>query len=197
MADLDGEYENPQSVFSRLSDQRILFLTGDIESGMATRLVAHLLWLDSVGEEEITIYINSWGGNVNDALLILYDAMQQVSSPIKTVCLGEAYSAAAVILAAGTPGRRFAYPHAKVMIHSIQVYDIGGSQKEVEKESLRIKKNNNSLMEIISHHSGQPITKVKKDCLQDKYMTAHEALEYGLIDHVLLPHKKKQLKTKK
>lgn len=158
---------------------------------MATNMVAHLLWLDSQDPKaEITIFINSVGGTVSNGLLTIYDTMQYISAPVRTICIGEAYSGAAVLLAAGDKGSRFAYPNARIMIHAVQAYDIGGSQYEVERESNRIKFMNQSLMEMIARHTGQSLSKVKKDCIEDKFFTAKEALEYGLIDGIVKPTKR-------
>ncbi len=176
-------------VYSRLIYDRILFLREEIDVEVATNLVATLLWLDNISNEEITLYINSPGGTICDGLLSIYDTMQLINSPIKTVCIGEAYSAASIILAAGTPGRRFAYSHGKVMIHSIQVTDFSGPQDELEKESKRVKKINEVLMELTARHTSQPLEKVKRDCVEDKFMTAAEALKYGVIDEIIQPIK--------
>jgi ATP-dependent Clp protease protease subunit len=178
-------------VYSRLVKERILFLAEEIEAELATTLTATLFWLDSQSStQEITLYINSPGGTVSDGLLTIYDTLQVIKAPVRTICIGEAYSGAAVILAAGTKGRRLAYPNAKIMIHPIQVGELSGSQPEIEKEAKRIKKLNSSLIELIARHSGQSLKKVRKDCQTDKFMSADEALEYGLIDEIVKPSKK-------
>lgn len=179
-----------ETIYAKLAEERILFLSEEIDASVATTLSAHLLWLDSQNKNEITLYINSCGGTVNDGLLTIYDTMQHITAPIKTICIGEAFSAAAIILSSGAVGSRCALPHAKIMIHAIQVSDLGGSQDELEKEAKRLKKVNTSLMEIIARHTGQSLTKIKRDCKHDKYMTAAEALEYGLIDVIITPKKK-------
>lgn len=199
LVDSESEvYEIPVSlpcpncdIFGQLARDRNLFIYHDIDGHIATTLVAHLLWLDlQDSETEITIYINSIGGTVSNGLLTIYDTMQNINAPIRTICIGEAYSGAAVLLSAGTKSRRFSYPNAKIMIHAIQAYDIGGSQSEVEKESKRIKFMNQSLMELMARHTGQSLTKIKRDCVEDKYFTAKEALDYGLIDNIIKPVKK-------
>ncbi len=179
----DGEITS--DVYSRLAKDRILFLSEEINADLATTLTATLFWLDSQNTDEITLYINSPGGTVSDGLFTIYDTLQVINSPVKTICIGEAYSAAAVILAAGTPGSRLSYPNAKVMIHPIQVGEFSGSQPELEKEAKRIKAANDLIIELIARHSGQTIKKIKKDCQTEKFMSAQEALEYGLIDGIV------------
>lgn len=177
-------------VISRLVRNRILFLTDEVEIGVATELVAALLYLDLENpEKEITIYINSQGGDAQNGLLTIYDTMQFIKAPIRTICIGEAYSTAAVLLAAGSKGLRFAAPNAKIMIHSLQLGSLSGTQQEIEDETKQCKKLNDTLMRIISLHSGQTVKKVKRDCLKDKYFTSEEAIKYGLIDGIIAPSK--------
>lgn len=178
-------------IFGQLARDRTLFLCEDIDVVMSTALVAQLLWLEKHDPEaEITIYINSSGGTISNGLMTIYDTLQYIKTPIKTICIGEAHSGAAIILASGTKGKRLSYQNAEIMIHAVQVSNISGSQTEVEKESKRLKILNQSLMELISKHTGQSLTKIKKDCQEDKYFTAKEALDYGLIDAIIKPHKK-------
>lgn len=177
-------------VFSRLVSERIVFLSEDIDADVATETAAMLLWLNKQdSKKEITFYINSVGGSVGDGLLTIYDTMQLIEAPIKTICIGEAYSSGAVLLAAGSPGLRFAYPSARLMIHSIQVSEMSGTQQEIQEETKRIKKLNYTLMEIIARHTGQPLRKIKKDCVKDKYLTPSEAMKYGIIDKIVNPSK--------
>ncbi len=184
----DGEVV--YDIYSRLIKERILFLSEEIDANIATMLTATLFWLDSQDStQEIEIYINSPGGTVSDGLLTIYDTFQVIKSPIKTICIGEAYSGAAVILAAGTHGKRLAYPNAKIMIHPIQVSEISGSQPEIEKEAKRIRKLNTSVIELIARHTGKSLKRVKKDCQTEKFMNADEALEYGIIDDIVKPNK--------
>lgn len=181
--------EDNSNVYNKLANQRVLFLAGDITAEIANKLVAYLLLFDNQSSEEITFYINSSGGDIIDGLLPIYDTFQYIKAPIRTICIGQAYSCAAIILAAGTKGRRFAYPNADIMIHTVQVTDISGTQSELEEESKRTKKLNASLMEMIARHTGQSLRKVKRDCQEDRYMTSQEALEYGIIDEVIKPSK--------
>lgn len=188
---VNGEVEEEKSVdiFSSLIKKRILFLSEEIDASVATSITASLLFLDLQSQEEITLYINSIGGTVSDGLLTIHDTLQYIKSPVKTVCIGEAYSSAAVILAAGTKGRRYAFPHSKIMIHNIQVEELSGTQKEIQEEAKRVKELNQILMKLISDHTAQPLKKVKRDCLKDKYFTPEQAIKYGLIDAIVEPSK--------
>jgi ATP-dependent Clp protease protease subunit len=121
--------------------------------------------------------------------MTIYDTMQYISSPIKTICIGEAYSSAAVILTAGTKGRRWAYPSSRMMIHNIWTEEMSGTQKEIEEKSKQIKIVNDAMIKIISKHTGQTIRRVKKDCEKDKYFTCEEAMKYGLVDHIIVSSK--------
>lgn len=189
--DSSGEMKlDISDVFKLLLKERTVFLAQEVNADLASYVVANLFYMEHLSKEkEITIYINSTGGSVQDGLFTIYDCMRVISPPIRTVCIGEAYSSAAVILSAGTKGRRFATPNSKMMIHSIQIEDISGTLSEVEQESKLTKEMNGKLMNIIAQHTGQNIKKVKRDCQKDKYFSAEEAIKYGLIDAVLEPSK--------
>ncbi len=175
-------------IFSRLIESRILFLYEDITSALASKIVAALLYLDAQDSEaEITIYINSPGGDT-DGLFAIYDVFQLISAPIKTVCIGEACSAAAILLAAGTPGRRYVCTNSKVMIHHVQA-ELEGSKTEIEREVARINLVNESIVEALARHTGKPVSRIDADCAVDKYMSAEEAVEYGMVDEILAPKK--------
>lgn len=179
------EFLHP-NIYSRLASERIIFISQEIDGVLATEKSATLLWLDKVDpNKEITIYINSIGGSVTDGLLTIYDTMQVIKAPVKTVCIGEAYSSAAILLASGSQGLRFAFPNARIMIHGIQVDDVSGTQKGIEDELKKVKSLNQSLMEILARHTGQRLNKVKKDCIEDKYFSSKEAIKYGLIDGII------------
>ena len=179
----DGEFL--YDVFSRLVKDRIIFLAEEVDEELATTITATLLFLDHQSKtKDISIYINSPGGDVN-GLFTIYDTMQYIKSPIKTVCIGEASSAAAVILAAGTPGKRFAFENSSLMIHEIQIGGMSGTGTEIQKEAVRIARLNEKIIKTVALHCGQPYEKVKDDCKEDKFMTAEEALEYGLIDGIV------------
>jgi len=172
-------------VYSRLVKERVVFLSGEegINSDDATALSATLLYLDHQSKTKpISIYINSPGGSVSDGLFTIYDTMQYIKAPIKTVCMGEACSAGAVLLGAGTKGMRLAFENSTIMIHQLQVSGISGTQMEIERETARCKRMNDKILQTIAVHTGQSLEKVKEDTKHDFYMTAEEAIKYGLID---------------
>ncbi len=171
-------------VFSRLMMDRIIFLGVGIDSDVANIVQAQLLFLESSDpKSDIQIYINSPGGVVYAGLGI-YDTMQLVSPDVATICTGMAASMASVLLAAGTKGKRSALPHSRVLIHQ----PMGGAQgqeSDIEIAAREIKKLKGELYDIISAHSGQSIEKITKDADRDYWMTAKEALEYGMVDNIL------------
>ena len=167
-----------------LLENRIVFLIGEINYARATEVIMKLLYLDNQKRNtEISLYVNSPGGSVDDTMAV-YDTMQFVSSPVATYCIGRAQSGGAVILAAGTKGKRFALPHAKIMLHQPWggVYGQAADIKIQAEEILKAKK---MLNEVLAKHSGQPVEKIIAETERDRYMTAEEALAYGLIDEVL------------
>jgi ATP-dependent Clp protease, proteolytic subunit ClpP len=178
-------------VFSRLMMDRIIFLGAGVDDYTANVIQAQLLFLDSSDPgKDISIYINSPGGSVYAGYGI-YDTMQYIGCDVSTICTGMAASMAAVLLVAGTKGKRFALPHSRVMIHQ----PLGGMQGQASdieiaaKEILRVK---GELYKIISDHSGQPLEVIERDSDRDKWMTATEAQTYGMIDKVLSPKQKKE-----
>lgn len=199
----EGPNVGPGSIdiFSKLAEERIIFLHEELDTNVASNLIAALLYLDNQDpSREITIYINSVGGDL-DSLFGIYDIFQSIKAPIKTIAVGKAYSAAAVLLAAGTKGQRFICPHAQVMIHHIQISEMEGSKREVEAQVQRLDSENQTLVEMLARHTGQPMTVVDADCQEDKYFQAQEAIEYGLVDHILptskkLPRLRKRRKAK-
>ena len=179
-----GRGERAYDIYSRLLKDRIIMLGTPIDDHVANLIVAQLLFLEAEDpEKDIYLYINSPGGVVTAGLAI-YDTMQYIKPDVVTICLGQAASMGAVLLAAGARGKRFALPHARIMIHQ----PLGGFQGQATdieihaKEILRLKK---ILNEILSKHAGQPIEKIEKDTDRDFFMSAEEAKEYGLIDKVL------------
>ncbi len=172
-------------VFSRLMMDRIIFLGTDVNEYTANVIQAQLLYLDSADPgKDVSIYLNSPGGSVYAGLGI-YDTMQYISSDVATICTGMAASMAAVLLVAGTAGKRFALKHSRVMIHQ----PMGGAQgqaSDIEITAKQIQMLKKELYEIISVHSGQPFEKVERDSDRDYWMTAAEAKEYGMIDDVLV-----------
>lgn|SRR5690606_30732660 len=167
-----------------LLENRIIFLQGPIHDGNANELVMKLLFLQSENRrKDVHFYINSPGGSVT-ATLAVYDTMQMLSCPVATYCVGLAASGGAVLLAGGTKGKRFALPHAKIMIH--QPYgQVGGQVSDIEIQAEEILKTRDVLNHILSEHTGQPIERIAKDTDRDRYMTAAEAKDYGLVDDIL------------
>lgn len=172
-------------LFSKLIQERIIFLNGEITTHIAASLTAVLFYLNAEDPKEpITIYINSVGGDAV-GLLSIYDAMNLINAPIKTVVLGEASSAGAIILAAGSPGERYASKNSRVMIHQIQLGTIEGSKSDVENQLKPLKDINKQIMNMLARHTGQTYEKISRDCKVDKDFSAEEALKYGLVDKIL------------
>ncbi len=164
--------------------ERIIFLGTEIDDEVANSIVAQLLLLDSENsEKDIMLYINSPGGVITAGMAI-YDTMKLIKSDVSTICLGEAASMGAFLLSAGTKGKRMALPSARIMIHQ----PLGGAQgqaTDIELEAKEILRMKDMLIGIMAENSGQPIEKVKEDCERDHYLSAKEAMEYGLIDKVI------------
>jgi ATP-dependent Clp protease protease subunit len=175
--------ERAYDIFSRLLKERIIFLTGPFEDGMASLICAQLLFLESENpKKEIAMYINSPGGQVTSALAI-YDTMQYIKSPVSTVCMGMAASAGSLILQAGEKGQRISLPNAKIMVHQPSGGARGmASDMEIQVEDMR--KTKKLLNEIYVKHTGQNYETIEKTLDRDRYMTAEEARDFGLIDHV-------------
>jgi ATP-dependent Clp protease protease subunit len=179
-----GRGERSYDIYSRLLKERIIFLGTEINDDVSNLVIAQLLFLQSEdAEKDISIYINSPGGVVTSGMAI-YDTMQFLKCPITTYCVGQAASMGAVLLSAGTKGKRFALPNARIMIHQ----PLGGSQGQATdieiqtKEILRMKRR---LNEILAFHTGQPIKTIEKDTDRDFFMSAAEAVKYGLVDEVV------------
>ena len=176
--------ERSYDIYSRLLNDRIIFLGEEINSVSANLVVAQLLHLESQdAEKDISLYINSPGGEVYSGLAIL-DTMNFIKPQVSTFCVGMAASMAAVLLSAGAKGKRFCLPHSKVMIHQPSG-GAQGQQTEIEIVAEEIKKTRRELNQILSDASGQPIEKVQADTERDNYLTAAEALDYGLIDRIV------------
>jgi ATP-dependent Clp protease protease subunit len=167
-----------------LLENRIVFLQGEIHTGNANELVMKLLYLQSENRrKDIHFYLNSPGGDVV-ATLAIYDTMQILSCPVATYCVGQAASGAAVLLAGGTKGKRFALPHARVMLH--QPYGgVSGQVSDIEIQAQEILRNREMLNEILANHSGKSIEAIAKDTDRDFFLGASEAKEYGLVDEIL------------
>ena len=176
--------ERSYDIYSRLLNDRIIFLGEEINSVSANLVVAQLLHLESQdAEKDISLYINSPGGEVYSGLAIL-DTMNFIKPQVSTICVGMPASMAAVLLSAGAKGKRFCLPHSKVMIHQPSG-GAQGQQTEIEIVAEEIKKTRRELNQILSDASGQPIEKVQADTERDNYLTASEALDYGLIDRIV------------
>jgi len=176
--------ERSFDIFSRLLRERIIFLGTQIDDMVANLIVAQLLLLDSENpEKDIMLYINSPGGSVTAGFAI-YDTMQHIRADVSTICLGQAASMGAFLLAAGTPGKRMALPHSRVLIHQ----PLGGAQgqaTDIEIQAAEIVRIKKSLNEILAKNTGQSLKKIEKDTDRDYIMTPVEALEYGMIDKVV------------
>jgi ATP-dependent Clp protease protease subunit len=176
--------ERAYDIYSRLLKERVIFVVGPVEDHMANLVVAQLLFLESENpDKDIHLYINSPGGVVTAGMSI-YDTMQFVKPDISTICVGQAASMGAVLLAGGTKGKRYCLPHSRVMIHQ----PLGGFQGQASdidihaKEVLKIRDRLNA---ILAHHTGQPVEQVQKDTDRDNFMGGEEAVAYGLVDKVL------------
>ncbi|MHC4623547.1 MAG: ClpP family protease [Planctomycetota bacterium] len=198
-----GQYQRyrQMSLDDMLLENRIVFMIGEISYARAAEVIMKMLYLDNLKREtEISLYINSPGGTVDDTMAI-YDTIRFVSSPVATYCIGRAQSGGAVILAAGTKGRRFALPHAKVMLHQ-PWGGVTGAAADIKIQAEEILKAKAVLNDILAKHTGQNIERIAAETERDRYMTAQEACEYGIIDEVLKQedkdkkHGKKSSKTK-
>ena len=184
--------ERAYDIYSRLLKDRIIFLGAPIDDVFSYLVIAQLLFLEAEDpEKDINLYINSPGGSVTAGLGI-YDTMQYVKPPITTICLGQAASMGALLLAAGTTGKRFALPNARVMIHQ-PMGGFQGQATEVDIHAREILKIRERLNQIVSQHSGQPLDKISRDTERDYFMSGTEAKDYGLIDEVIVraPEKEK------
>jgi ATP-dependent Clp protease, protease subunit len=183
--------ERSYDIYSRLLKDRIVILSSEVNDDIASLLVAQFLFLESEDpDKDIYFYINSPGGSVTAGMAI-YDTMQYIRPNLSTICIGQAASMAAVLLAAGNPGMRYALPHSRILIHQ----PLGGVQGQVSdvsiqaQEMLRMKED---LNKILSHHTKQPIEKIAKDTDRDFFMTAQDAVTYGIIDHVIFKRPSKE-----
>ena len=176
--------ERAYDLYSRLLKENIIFLGTPIDDNIANLVCAQLLHLESENsDKDISIYINSPGGDIT-ALFAIYDTLSFIKNQISTICYGQAASAAAVLLAAGTPGKRLALPHSRVLLH--QPWGQGGGQAtDIEIQAREIMRMRDLLNEILSEHTGQTVERIETDTDRDFVMTAPEALEYGIIDEVI------------
>ena len=179
-----GKGERSYDIYSRLLEDRIIFLTGEINDQVADAIVAQLIYLEGKDpDKDISLYINSPGGSVSAGLAI-YDTMNYIRSDVSTICIGLAASMAAFLLSSGAKGKRYALANSEVMIHQ----PLGGAQgqaSDIEITAREILKTKRELYEILSVHSGVPVKKIEKDADRDYWLSAREAKDYGLIDEVL------------
>jgi ATP-dependent Clp protease protease subunit len=176
--------------YNKMFEDRIIFLGVQVDDASANDVMAQLLTLESTDpDRDITMYINSPGGSFT-AMTAIYDTMQYVRPDIITVCLGQAASAAAVLLAAGTPGKRMALPHSRIIIHQPATEGGYGQGSDIEIQAREIMRMRTQLEELLAKHSNQTVEKIRKDIDRDKIMTAAETKEYGLVDTVLVSRKK-------
>jgi len=177
--------ERSYDIYSRLLKERIIFLVGPVDDNMANLVTAQMLFLESEApDKDIYLYINSPGGLVTSGLAI-YDTMQYIRSDVSTLCLGQAASMAAQLLAAGAPGKRYALPNARIMIHQ----PLGGFQgqaTDIEIHAKEILKLKDRMNEMLAGHTGQPLKKISEDVERDYFLTSEEAKAYGLVDDVLI-----------
>jgi ATP-dependent Clp protease protease subunit len=193
-----GPYQRyrQMSLDDMLLENRIVFLIGEITYQRAAEVIMKMLYLDNLKRNsEISLYINSPGGSVDDTMAV-YDTMRFVGSPVATYCIGRAQSGAALILAAGTKGSRYALPHAKVMLHQ-PWGGVSGQAADIKIQAEEILKAKIMINEILAKHTGQSVEKIAAETERDRYMTADEAREYGLIDEVLREEDKEKKKEKK
>lgn len=180
--------ERAFDIFSLLLRERIVFLGTEVTEDAANLIIAEILYLEAADpDRDITLYINSPGG-LAYAGMAIYDVMQHVRCDVSTTCVGMAMSAAAMLLAAGTPGKRYALPSSKVMIHQGSA-GTRGSPSDMEIQLREVISLTRRMAEILSHHSGQPIDRVERDLDRDYYLTAEEAQSYGLIDEIIVPRR--------
>ena len=193
-----GQYQRyrQMSLDDMLLENRIVFLIGEISYTRAADVIMKMLYLDNLKRgSEISLYINSPGGSVDDTMAI-YDTMRFISAPVATYCIGRAQSGAAIILAAGTRGKRHALPHAKIMLHQ-PWGGVSGQAADIKIQAEEILKAKAMISEILAKHSGQSAEKILAETERDRYMTADEAHEYGLIDEVLHEEEEDEAKDDK
>lgn len=176
--------ERAYDIFSRLLKDRIVFIGSPINDPVADTVIAQLLFLESENpEKDIFVYVNSPGGNVTSGLAI-YDTMQYIKPDVATMCLGQAASMAAVLLAAGTKGKRYALPHARVMLHQV-LGGVEGQATDIEIHAREILRIREELNRILAKHTNQPIDRISKDTERDFFLRPNDALEYGIVDAII------------
>ncbi|MFZ0634150.1 MAG: ATP-dependent Clp protease proteolytic subunit [Candidatus Acidiferrales bacterium] len=181
--------ERAYDIYSRLLKDHIIFLGTPIDDHVANLVTAQLLFLASEDpEKDISIYINSPGGSISSGMAI-YDTMQFVKPDVVTYCVGQAASIAAVLLAAGSPKKRYALPNSRVLIHQPWMSGLSGQATDIDIHAKEIIRTRESLNKLLSHHTGQAVSKIEKDVERDFIMTAQQAKEYGLVDEIISKHR--------
>ena len=187
VVDSDGRYERSYDIYSRLLRERIVFLGTEVNDQVANLISAQLLFLEAEDpEKDISLYINSPGGSAYAGMAI-YDTMQYVRPDVSTVCIGMGMSAGAMILCGGAAGKRYALPNAKLMIHQGSA-GFSGTPADIQIQAREVLETMQRMAEVIAHHSGRPVDEVLEDIDRDRFMTAKEGVEYGLIDNVMESH---------
>ena len=180
--------ERAYDIYSRLLKDRIIFLGSPISDDVANVVIAQLLFLEAEDpEKDIHLYLNSPGGEVSAGLGI-YDAMQYVGSNVETICMGQAASMAAILLAGGGAGKRYALPHARIMIHQ-PLGGVQGQATDIQIHAEEILKIRRKMNEILAKHTGRDVSEVEKNTERDRFMSAQDALDYGIIDRIMEKHK--------
>ena len=180
-----GRGKRSHDTYSRLLKERVIFLVGPVNDASANLVVAQLLFLEAENpDQDIHLYINSPGGSVTAGMSI-YDTMNFIKPDVSTLCLGQAASMGAFLLSAGTKGKRYALPHSRVMIHQPLISGgLGGQASDIEIHARELLKTKATLNELLAKHSGQPLEKIERDTDRDNFLSAEEAVNYGLVDHV-------------
>jgi ATP-dependent Clp protease protease subunit len=177
--------ERAYDIWSRLLKDNVIFLGQPIDDWVANLIIAQMLFLEAENpEKDISLYINSPGGSITAGLAI-YDTMQYVKPDITTICIGQAASMAAVLLAAGKKGKRYALPNSRVLIHQPLMHGLGGQAVEIDIHAKDIMRMKSKLNQILANHTGQPIEKIDKDTDRDYILQANESVDYGIIDQVI------------
>ena len=175
--------ERSYDIFSRLLKERIIFLSGEIDDDVANAVIAELLYLDFLNNDDISIYINSPGGSITSGMAI-YDTMEFIKSDVSTICIGMAASMAAFLLSCGTKGKRFILPNSEVMIHQ-PLGGVSGQATEIKIAAERILKLKEKLNRILSNNTNKDFDTISKDTERDYFMNSNEALEYGIVDKII------------
>lgn len=177
--------ERAYDIYSRLLKDNLIFLGSQIDDNVSNLVIAQLLFLEAENpDRDIWLYINSPGGSITAGMAI-YDAMQYVKPQVATICIGQAASMAAVLLASGAEGKRYALPNSRVLIHQPLMYGLGGQASEIDIHAREIMKMKKRLNEILAHHTGQDVDKIDHDTDRDYILSAEDSVEYGLVDQVI------------